>query len=502
MPTSKAWIHSAIGTALFKNRSEHLRVTTRIAAIIDLLKSGKTSVATDEVIEFLATLWQEFSVTSHGEMFLDFAKIEMALYGLELTEEGGRYRDHLIHLFNVFVTGLLIFSEMMNKDESLAFECMKIRPEYSKMPFPIRYKSPRRLYHLWALVSTLHDIALPVEHLRKVTEGLREFYNHFDISTPELEIRFPQMSTVKAGRYFTITDRMFSSGVILENNLEKPSYRLENKSSSPYFTRTMFDLFESRNHGVVASYFLFDSIERTFLRKHHEKLLYDLDVVSLKYRKDSIQMPFDKSKWASFLKLRIPKKSWNGPEVARSYDPEREQSTIYTQYVFEQDITRASLAIALHSINSGEHPKLFPIPLSKLPITWFLILLDETQEYFRPEGLWLHSVTKFQDFPRVSVKKIRATKSFEIVMTLNFRRPSVSDEQMMVGKFNLWKGREVDVRNYEELVAQTWKGVFRRLRDKLSFARSDSVAVKIRVTVAGRPPRKEPLEFVSNNWRS
>jgi hypothetical protein len=501
MPTPGSEVQRALSGSLFKTKAEYRKLSGEIATIIDLLVMGNISEATDKVIEFLGGLWREFSVTSHGEMFLDFAKTEKALYGLELTEEGGRYRDHLIHLFNVFVTGLLIISEMMKVNEPLTFSCFKITPEYSRMPFPIRYKSSRRLYHLWALVSTLHDIALPVEHLRKLTEGLREFYRHFEISTPGLEIRFPPMSSVRAGQYFRMEDRMFNSGILLSDDPEAPSYRLDNmKEYSPYFSRTLFDLFEARNHGVVASYYLYDSMERTFLRRRHEELFYDLDVTCVSYRNKTIPLPPDKKKWPSILKHKIPRALWNGPQVSRTYDPDRKESLIYMQYVLEQDITRAALAIALHSISTGEHPKLFPISISKLPISWFLVLLDETQEYFRPEGLWLHSVTRFQDFPKIIVKQSRSRRSFNITMILNFKRPTEADEKMMVSKYNLWKERDRDVQSYEELVIQTWTGVFKRLRNKILFEEEAPMAVSIRITVEGRSPGDQALEFVSSNW--
>jgi hypothetical protein len=85
-------------------------------------------------------------------------------------------------------------------------------------------------------------------------------------------------------------------------------------------------------------------------------------------------------------------------------------------------------------------------------------------------------------------------------MILNFKRPTEADEKMMVSKYNLWKERDRDVQSYEELVIQTWTGVFKRLRNKILFEEEAPMAVSIRITVEGRSPGDQALEFVSSNW--
>ena len=496
-------ISTRISDRLFKPGTDEARdLKSQIANIIDRLSSGETDLAVSRVIDFFLTLWTHFSVKSQGEMYLSFAKTEMALYGLELTEQGDRYRDHLIHVFNVFVTGLVIISDMLNQDEKLLWKTFKIKPESEKLPFPSRYDSPRRLYYLWMLASTLHDIALPVDHLQKLNDGLKRFYDHFKMEGSELTFNFPSMSVVKASGYFRTMDIMFNEGVEYNTHPGEPTYQLDKTHQhSPYFLRALYGGWEKRNHGVIGSFYLYDSLERTFLEGQHKILKYDLDVNAVSYRGLVVPLPNEREKWPALLKEKgIPENEWDSQQVKRAYSGDRRQSLDYTRYVLEQDITRAAVAIAIHNMSHKQHPRLFPISFVKLPITWFLIFLDEVQEFFRPEGLWLHSVIRFQDFPTIRVKKGGPSHGFKVSVDLNFKEPPLDDETVMISAFNKWDGKSKTVINYKELVTETWKTIFETLQSKLSFT-DTGPAIMIQISVNGKPPAEAPLVFKSANWQ-
>jgi hypothetical protein len=85
-----------------------------------------------------------------------------------------------------------------------------------------------------------------------------------------------------------------------------------------------------------------------------------------------------------------------------------QEFNLYTEYVLEQDIARAALAISLHSLKEDErtkvYPKIYPIDFEILPLTFLLILVDELQEYLRWEGTAIKRNLKFNYHPKLEVK--------------------------------------------------------------------------------------------------
>src|SRR5205807_5131876 len=107
---------------------------------------------------------------------------------------------------------------------------------------------------LWVLSSTLHDIALPIDHLKKLNDRLKRFYDHFKMGTSELIFNFPSVSIAKASGYFRNMDIVFNAGVEFNHNSDDPTYQLdETRKHSPYFLRALYTGWETRNHGVIAS---------------------------------------------------------------------------------------------------------------------------------------------------------------------------------------------------------------------------------------------------------
>ena len=117
------------------------------------------------------------------KLLLSMPKIEKALFGLEMRDDmSSRYRDHFIHMFNVYIFGCRILSLILNKYETtkqldVIRKHFKIEPERD-IPFSKPYTAKERLFFLWKIISIYHDVGIPIQHINNIKEGL-DIYLHF-----------------------------------------------------------------------------------------------------------------------------------------------------------------------------------------------------------------------------------------------------------------------------------------------------------------------------------
>jgi len=129
-----------------------------------------------------------------------------------------------------------------------------------------------------------------------------------------------------------------------------------------YISKLLGREFDIGNHGVLSGFFLWKTIEELFLVSKTSKYKFSID-----------------------------------------------QFNKYSEYVLEQDIARASLAVSLHNLppdaRSGFLPQVFPISFKEYPLTFLLILADELQEYLRWEGTSIENTMRFSWHPKIEVVK-------------------------------------------------------------------------------------------------
>jgi hypothetical protein len=258
------------------------------------------------------------------------------------------------------------------------------------------------------------------------------------------------------------------------------------------------------NHSVLGAYFLFRSIEAMFLSGRNPNLKYDLDLCDIVRNGKPIGLPSNKKKWDKFLKrLRINERELK--KMPRVYDLSKGETKAYNDQVFEHDVTRASLAIALHNIDQDENPKIFPLRFSKFPLASLLILFDELQEFYRPEGLVLTEVVRCRKFPQIDVK-LESHKDgphVKIAARFDLEKPRKVIIEELLDKYNKWaKEKKEDkkaVKTYDELVHASWRHIFGIICHKLAFDK-EPLEIHIGVTVKGEKPSGKTLEFDSKNW--
>lgn len=416
---------------------------TKIEATLNSMEEGKSiDEQIDSAGDCLQEFWANYSRKHLAGVLRGFPKIEKALYGLELEEEtGARYRDHFLHMFNVFILGSRILSLFLSgleedKIDNSIREFFKVEPEPKEVPFDKKYNAKNRLFFLWTLIATFHDVGIPIEHLEKIRDGLNNFLNHFGLRIREFTLERQSSLDAQINYYINLMSRMFDCRIKMTNSI----YEMNSARPHPYIYKALADAYSEDDHGVVSALCLFRSIEETFLTGYHEEEKNDLNL---------------------------------------------EQCKQYVSYVLEQDIARTALAIALHSCKLEEHPKIFPISFDEFPLTFLLILCDELQEYFRPEGISLEPITKLKKMPSVKVHVDEGIFAIEIEIYYSQLSISEKHQKQILNQAQIYaqqKG-EPEPKTIEKLLKWYWSEVMERLEQKLEFRGKDAT-VKLEVVVS------------------
>jgi hypothetical protein len=496
-------IEEDIDKRFFKKDSKEMKETVEGIKEIrnDFSKTKDLDKTSTDIVRFLKRIWEHYSLGAYTDIFIDFAKAEKALYGFS-----ERYRDHLMHAFNVYYMGVVTLSRMLKQDEDKVFELLKVREESSKIPFPSRYDKYRRLYYLWCLISTFHDIAIPIDYRKEVVRGLGKYLEYFRIGTEKSDFVFPFMTQFEVSRYADLMSYFFASGLSFNGTAFSPTYKkCETRTGSYlYFRSVLADAMNDFNHSVWGAYFLFKSIEELFLSGSHENLKYDLDICAISCDDKLIELSDKKSEWDKIFKENgLAKISLR--KVKRIYNSGMNETKIFNDYVFEQDVTRAALAIALHNIDPDKNPKIFPIKFSKFPLSSLLILFDELQEFYRPEGLVLTEIVRCRKFPLIHIERDDLDDGklrFRVSLKFDLEEPEENIISELVKKYNDWakKNKERIVKDYGDLVHAAWGHIFSTITKKIDFGKKEQLMIKIVVTVKGKEPNGKPLEHASFNW--
>lgn len=341
----------------------------------------------ENVHKFMDALWGKYDCSDIVDILRTLTLIEPALLDLERdTEAGKRYRDHYVHLFHTFIFGLRIMSAIIKQlGEEQASETFKVREERIQgricsrnaagNEVPLRdYPWKERLFYLWTLIATLHDIAIPITHLDKIREALNKFSEKFqlEISGPILVPSFP----IDLNAYLDLLSRLFQ-GKFEEG---KESWLYTKKNPNPYVKGYLERLFGDGDHGVLGGFLIYKKTEEIFLQG---KSKYKLDM-------------------DSFSK--------------------------YKELVLEEDIARAALAISLHNVqyeDLSQRPQFLPLNFHDYPLSFILILADGLQEYLRWEGTSIRGGTKLYAFPHLELAFEGNTFKVDCYFSLNEDR----DEQ-------------------------------------------------------------------------
>ena len=315
-------------------------VNSALTKMIDEPTSYRDHI--EKAQQFLRVLWKKYDCENVVEVFEAFTKVEPVLIDMESDEGiGFRYRDHSVHTFHVFTFGLRLMAKLIDKvGDEQAQKMLKIKPEkVSKFIPSFRdYNYRERLLYLWSLMSTFHDIAVPLEHLDIIRNGLNKFSQQFDLNIvgPYLQ---ENIMIADIDGYFALLSRIFQGEVSLDNE----GFCYKQDEENLYVKNILAREFMKNDHGVLGGFMMYKTIEKTFLL---------------------------------------------GMSAKRAFDSMNLFNS-YARYVLSQDIARAALAISLHNlkrISQNKGALFLPLHFDKYPLAFILILSDGIQEYLRWEG--------------------------------------------------------------------------------------------------------------------
>lgn len=325
--------------------------------------------------EFLGVLWKKYDCENVVKIFEAFTRVEPVLIDMERDEGVGfRYRDHSVHTFHVFTFGLRVISKLIDKlGNEQAQNILKVKPEkVSKFIPSFRdYNYKERLLYLWSLMSTFHDIAVPLEHLDIIRDGLREFSEQFGLSIEGPSLK-RDVTVADIDSYFTLLSRIFQGEMSPEN--EGACYKQDEENL--YVKNILAREFIRTDHGVLGGFMMYKTIEKTFLLG-----------MSAKH-------------------------AFNDMNLFNNY----------VRYILSQDIARAALAISLHNLkrkSQNEGPLFLPLHFDKYPLVFILILSDGIQEYLRWEGTPIRGGTKISRFPALELEIDSSGLNLEVIYSLS-----------------------------------------------------------------------------------
>ncbi len=331
-----------------------------------------------------------FGLDRLQKYFKEFTKFESVLYGVD-----GNYRDHVIHVFRVWLLGIsLLFSNIPNLDmkvEDLEFEhLIDNKPSVRK----------EEVFSMWAIIALCHDLGYPLEKAEKVNESVEKMYRHLGkISVQKFSATF-QSEHQFLNKF--LLDFISSK---LEVDKEKDTHllkELEMKYDS-YFDGSL-------GYEDIEKYYMTPKVYRTAIQaKYYTKFAKSLEYYSHGIISCTILLK------SLFFFLES---DFNFQERTKiSFEDAR-------QFFIRREILRS---IAAHTC-----PEVYHLKVNTLP--FLLILCDELQEWGRPRFDDLHGGKETKSCFEVDVIEFKKEK---IKFTAKYS--SVSEPEDLAKKiFRRW----------------------------------------------------------------
>ena len=110
----------------------------------------------------------DYGLDRLGDYFDEFCKFENLLYG-----SSEYYRDHLSHLFKVFLMGEYVLRTYLG-----GFESLDLR---DKTLFGEKCITPEEKEAMWCLIALTHDLGYPLEVIQDINAKVRDMIKLFNI---------------------------------------------------------------------------------------------------------------------------------------------------------------------------------------------------------------------------------------------------------------------------------------------------------------------------------
>ena len=399
-----------------KHKNEKKSISDKLQKVISNLiyepeKIGKHIAFT---IDFIKEIWKKYDREEIADFFIKFVRMEPTLLSI------GRTRDHFLHIFHVYLFGLRIISQIIKLIPSNYKKILKVEDEHKDIcVFPYQYNSTERIFYIWTLASTFHDIAYLFEYLPKIEDGMNDFADFCKFKISQLKFQLDYSDIIELNHYFKLISNLYGGKLeIIEFEKDKYTYK---KQENPFLYKTLLYAFRERNHGVIGSIILFRLIEDMFL---------------------------------------IPRRG-------AKYSLNAEQYNKYIKYYFKDDIVRMALIIALHHLKKGKIPSIPKIRFSEFPLIFVLIIADEFQEFIRRSIKLGEETILLKNLPKIKIQE----KSGNLKLIITY----ILDSE----EINKIKEKTTESDDKEAL-AKFWSNSTKTLEDRLFKEDEFQILLKIK----------------------
>jgi len=199
-----------------------------------------------------------FGINKLSEYYAEFKDHERVLFGSKK-----RYRDHIFHMFRVFLLGeYLVRKNYENKFEDI--EIYDVKDYIKNDILDKKSLSGDIIESMWCIISLTHDLGYPLENSHKINEPMRKIMKYFGkMDIKEFDVIFPSQS-----RFIDdFITKFISSKLIIYNNPNKKDKKNNKKKSSEFITvvQPKYYLkfskeFEEYRHGIISCVLLMKNL--------------------------------------------------------------------------------------------------------------------------------------------------------------------------------------------------------------------------------------------------
>jgi hypothetical protein len=194
---------------------------------------------------------EDYGVEKLSEFFKAFSDFESLFYGADEF-----YRDHVIHMFNVFLLGQFLLTEKK------LFNEIKIEEVFGKKLLDDIYIiSNEEKEAIWCIISLTHDLGYGMGKIPKINNKTRKMLDKFDIfNIQELGFTFPNQPLYKFVIEFISSDlREITCDSDASENRKENRRKYINHIQSKYFLKYSSS-FERFGHGIFSCILLMKNL--------------------------------------------------------------------------------------------------------------------------------------------------------------------------------------------------------------------------------------------------
>lgn len=324
------------------------------------------------------------------------------------------YRDHSIHMFVIFVLGLIVINKIgeesiikiMKKAYNKTAKKTKNKDQFSKLG---QFTTMNEVVLNWAITSLLHDISLPLEKANKIIESMlkNQLFTEEELSIIESDDIFKVGHNTACPLFSPSTTNSFRilchylSSLYMKQVFEWEKEHINYRHECPFRYRLGQHIWKNFDHGILGAIRI---ISKLFIKKENREFLFKImpSISAIAAHNCLFKDPFDNNLIDASSKLTLDE---------------------YIQNKLEQSIKK--------TIYCDEYTSILDfIDLEIHPLAFLLIYCDTAHEWGRGDYI-------INELPDLDIQ-------------VNFKNKDEEDEIMFNLTFPIYKNKNWETWKKEE----------------------------------------------------